>query len=168
MERMLPIFREYGRLERMREDEGLSVEQLERRTHLKRILSSHFRPGIGRKMADKQSSLRVPSQLRVSFDSYGKLRDCLMTNISRGGVFVSTPSPLPIGTPFQLRIHVGESGETHELSGEVASVDVRPDMPSESQGMGIRFCNLSAQQEALVTRLYGDAIDVAISRFENS
>jgi type IV pilus assembly protein PilZ len=166
METLLPIFREYGRLERMREDQGLSVEQLERWTHLKRILSSHFRPGVRRELADKQASLRVPSQLRVSFDSYGELRECLMTNISRGGVFVSTPSPLPIGTPFKLRIHVGESGETHELSGEVASVNTRPDMQGESQGMGIRFCHLTEPQQELVERLYGDAMDVAIGNFE--
>ena len=166
MEQLLAVFREYGRLERMREDQGLSVEQLERWTHLKRILSGHFRPGIEREIADKQASLRVPSHLRVSFDSYGELRECLMTNISRGGVFVATPSPLPIGTPFKLRIHVGESGEIHELSGEVACVNTGADMKSGSQGMGIRFCNLSEEQQALVRRLYGDAIDDAISTIE--
>ena len=110
--------------------------------------------------------MRVPSHLRVSFDSYGELRECLMTNISRGGVFVATPSPLPIGTPFKLRIHVGESGEIHELSGEVACVNTGADMKSGSQGMGIRFCNLSEEQQALVGRLYRDAIDDAISTIE--
>ena len=89
-----------------------------------------------------------------------------MTNISRGGVFVATRSPLPIGTPFKLRIHVGESGEIHELSGEVACVNTGADMKSGSQGMGIRFCNLSEEQQALVRRLYGDAIDDAISTIE--
>jgi uncharacterized protein (TIGR02266 family) len=163
MENILSVFREYARLERMREDTGLSVEQLERWTKLKRILTSHFRPGIDREIADKQASLRVPSRLRVSFDSYGELRDCLMTNISRGGVFVSTPNPLPIGTPFVLRLHVGESGEIHELSGEVASVNTGADMKSESEGMGIRFCNLSESQQELVDRLYGHALDKAMN-----
>jgi uncharacterized protein (TIGR02266 family) len=165
MDSLLPVFREYGRLERLRVSEGLSVEQLERWTRMKRILASHFRPGIGREIADKQSSLRVPAQLRVSFDSYGELRECLMTNISRGGVFVVTPKPLPIGTPFELRIHVEETGETHAMSGEVASVNTGADMRSEDQGMGIRFCNLSEEQEVLVDRLYGKAIDDAMNRF---
>ncbi len=164
---MLSVFREYGRLERMREDQGLSVEQLERWTHLKRILAGHFRPGIKREYADKQSSLRLPSQLRVSFDSYGELRECLMTNISRGGVFVATPNPLPIGTPFSLRIHVEETGETHLLSGEVATVNTGVDMRSEDRGMGIRFTKLEDGQEAIVQRLYGRALDQVISRLES-
>jgi uncharacterized protein (TIGR02266 family) len=164
MENIVSVFREYGRLERMREDQGLSVEQLERWTVLKRMLASHFRGGIQDEYADKQASLRVPSQLRVSFESYGRLRECLMKNISRGGVFVLTPNPLPIGTPFQLRIHVEETGETHALSGEVASINTGADMKSEEAGMGIRFTQLSDEQQAVVERLYGKALDDAMSR----
>jgi len=163
MENILSVFREYGRLERMREDQGLSVEQLERWTGLKRILSSHFRPGTAAEHADKQASLRVPSQLRVSFDSYGRLRQCLMKNISRGGVFVLTPNPLPIGTPFELRIHVEETGETHALSGEVASINTGADMKSEEHGMGIRFTHLTEAQQDIVHRLYGRALDEAMN-----
>lgn len=163
---MLSVFREYARLERMREDQGLSVLQLERWTRLKRILAGHFRPGVGQQFADKQSSLRVPSQLRVSFESYGKLRRCLMTNISRGGMFVSTPDPLPIGTPFELQIHLEETGETHALSGEVASVNVGADLRSEEQGMGIRFCNLSDDQQQIVDRLYGQAMSEAFGSID--
>ena len=164
MEKMLPVFREYGRLERLREEKGLSVEQLERWTHLKRLLASHFRPGVGQQFADKQSSLRVPSQLQVSFESTGQLRQSLMTNISRGGVFVATDDPLPIGTPFKLFIQISDSGEVHELSGEVASVNTGVDMKSEEQGMGIRFCNLSEEQEEVVKQLYGRAIDEAMKK----
>lgn len=166
MESLLPAFREYGRLERLREGEGLSVEQLEQWTRLKRMLTAHFRPGVDEAIADKQASLRVPSQLQVSFESYGKLRRCLMTNISRGGVFVATPNPLPIGTPFELRIEVAETGETHVLQGEVASVDTGADMKGHEQGMGIRFCGLDDAQREIVKRLYGSAFEEAMSRLE--
>ena len=167
MENILPVFREYGRLERLREDEGLSLEQLERWTHLKRILSQHFHPEARREYVDKQASLRVPSQLRVSFESYGQLRQSLMTNISRGGVFVATEHPLPIGTPFVLRIHVEETGETHELSGEVSSVNTGAGMRNDQRGMGIRFSRLTDQQQELVDRLYGHALDEAMRRAES-
>jgi uncharacterized protein (TIGR02266 family) len=164
MENMLSAIREYGRLEKLREQKGLSVEELERWTHLKRILASHFKPGTGNEIADKQSSLRVPSQLQVSFDSYGNLRECLMTNISRGGVFVATSDPLPIGTPFKLRIKIADPEEIHELSGEVASVNAGRDMKSEDRGMGIRFCHLNEQQQAVVERLYGQAMDAMMKK----
>lgn len=160
MDELLSVFREYGRLERQREDEGLSVGQLERWAHLKRVLASHFEPG-SREFADKQASLRVPCVLRVSFESYGEQGECLMRNISRGGMFVSTSNPLPIGTPLTLRISIEGSGQAHELPGEVAS---EPDAvrTSADQGMGIRFRNLDEAQMQLVRQLCGQAMDEAM------
>jgi hypothetical protein len=143
MKNLLSVFREYGRLERLREAEGLSVRQLERWTGLKRILAAHFELG-SRDFVDKQASLRVPYVLRVSYESYGEFRDCLMKNISRGGVFISTPNPLP----------------------EVASVNTGVDLMSEDQGMGIRFCNLGEKQQELVEHLYGNAMDEAMKNVE--
>ena len=166
MANVLSVFREYGRLERMRVNEGLSVEQLERWTALKRILTDHFQTG-SREFVDKQSSLRVPSQLKVSFDSYGQLRENLMTNISRGGVFIETAKPLPIGTPLDLQIHVDETGETHCLSGEVATVNISVDGRSTGEGMGIRFTNLSEEQQEIVHRLYGEALERALTQLES-
>lgn len=164
MENVVSIFREYARLERLREDEGLSLPQLERWTRLKRILAGHFRPGVGQEFADKQSSLRVPSQLAVSFQLQGQRHRCRMTNLSRGGMFVSTSDPLPIGTPITLQIHLEDANETYELSGEVASVNPSVDLRSEEPGMGIRFANLSDEQQQIVDRLYGEAMDVALGR----
>lgn len=165
MENTLSVFREYGRLERLREAEGLSVDQLQQWMNLKHILSAHFRPGA-REFADKQASLRVPSRLRVSFESFGQRRECLMTNISRGGVFVSTQTPLPIGTPFKLWIVVDGSDAAQELPGEVATVNVGADLKGEENGMGIRFCILDEAQQALVDDLYGAALSEALKDVE--
>lgn len=162
MANVLPVFREYGRLERLREARGLSGEELERWMQLKRLLARHLNPRTNEELVDKQASLRVPSQLQVAFDSDGKLRECLVTNISRDGVFVATESLLPIGTPLKLRIQIDEAGLVHELMGEVASVNAGRDMKSEDHGMGIRFCSLSEEQLKVVEQLYGRAMDDAI------
>ena len=169
MNRLLPVFREYGRLERLREGNGLSVEQLERWNHLKRMLASHFRPCRGREFADKQASLRVPVQIRAGFESDGERRECPVKNISRGGLFVSTRSPLPAGSHVELEIRVGETGEVHTLRGEVARVvDAAggPDGDAEEEGMGIRFTDLDEAQLRVVDRLYDDAMDRAIEKME--
>ncbi len=42
--------------------------------------------------ADRRGSVRVPVKLRVGFATYGELRESLMTNLSRGGLFVSRSS----------------------------------------------------------------------------
>jgi type IV pilus assembly protein PilZ len=164
MANMPAIFREFMRLERIREADALSIVELERLTQLRRILATHFKPGGNPDHIDKQASLRVPTRLRVSFESYGELRQCLMTNISRGGVFVATQKPLPMGTPFLLRIEIADSDELLELRGEVATVNTGADMQSEEEGMGIRFSNLSEEQQAQVQKLYGQAMSKALEQ----
>ena len=155
------VFREYKRLEILRDEDGLSLAELERWTMLKRVLTEHFRPADGRQVADKQSSLRVPVRLRVEFTDRGSLRQYLMTNISRGGVFIATENPLPIGTSLELRIRVGDPDQLIAVRGEVASVNTGADMKSEEHGMGVRFVSLSDEDEAVVKELYGRAMEEA-------
>lgn len=155
------VFREYKRLEATRDSTGLSLDELTRWTMLKRILAEHFRPGAGEMFADKQSSLRVPVRLRVEFTDQGSLRQYLMTNISRGGVFIATEDPLPIGTSLELRIRMGDSGRLIQLKGEVASVNTGADLKSEEHGMGVRFAGLSHEDEVIVKELYGQAMEAA-------
>ena len=159
MANMPAVFREYKRLDQQRSGSGLSVAELERWTQLKRILTSHFTPAATPKIAAKRASLRVPTRLRVSFDSLGGLRECLMTNISRGGVFVATDDPLEVGSTIRLRLDIAGTGRTIELEGSVAVVNVGADMCSDERGMGIRFGQLTDEQEALVQELYGKALD---------
>ena len=85
-----------------------------------------------------------------------------MTNLSTGGIFIATESPLPIGTPFNVRIRVEKTAEEIELPGEVASVSVSANLAKEERGMGIRFVNLDEAQLKQVTELYEHAIKKAI------
>jgi uncharacterized protein (TIGR02266 family) len=117
---------------------------------------------VDKKHAEQRQSVRVPLALKVDFESYGKIGECLMTNMSLGGVFIATASPLPIGTPFLVRLRIEESGECLELSGEVASQDVSADLSREQRGMGIRFVNLSEEQRKRVSDLYEQAMHKAL------
>ena len=141
---------------------GLSPHELSHWSKLKRELSRQFQPGVDAAHSDKRQSIRVPLALKVNFESYGKIRECLMTNMSLGGVFIATTSPLPIGTPFLVRLRVEESGEYLELSGEVASQDMSADLTKAQRGMGIRFVNLSDEQRKQVNDLYEHALQKAI------
>ena len=166
MANMPALLREFMRLERMREAQGFSMADLERWGAIKQKLASHFGAKIPKGVADQRRSLRIPTRLRVSFESYGALQRCLMTNISRGGVFVSTAQPLPIGTPFELRIEIGETGETIAVRGEVASVNSGPKLSTRELGMGIRFVNLDEGQEKQIEELYGRAMSQALEAAE--
>lgn len=156
------LLRVYMDLDRRRKAGGLAPHEMSRWAELKRALSRHFQPGLEYQHSDQRESVRVPLALKVSFESYRELRECLMTNMSLGGVFIATTSPLPIGTPFLVRLRIEESGEHLELTGEVASQDVSADLSREERGMGIRFVNLSEEQRKQVSDLYEHAMKKAI------
>ncbi len=100
------LFLQYTRLERKRTHEGLTVAELERWSALKRRLNQRFSPGLEESQADRRESVRVPTNLHCSFESIGSFESAFITNLSSGGVFISTASPLPIGSKVELKIKI--------------------------------------------------------------
>ncbi len=160
---MPAIFREYMALERLRTSaDGIPVSDFQRWRQLKKSLNRHFRPDEAHRNEDQRESVRVPLKLRVGFETYGEIRDCLMTNLSRGGLFIATTAPLPQGSKLQIRIQIGESGQEIELQGEVASHNSGPGLLSEELGMGVKFVKCSEEQEKAVDDLYERTLQRAI------
>lgn len=146
--------REYAQLDRKRADQGLTPVELKRWIALKRALSAEFTPGVSAERADQRNSVRVPTRLAVSFRNEGELRRDLMTNLSRGGLFVETDQPCEIGTRLLLRIDLGEGDEMLEVPTEVVSLNVAPDLRTERHGMGLRFLTLDAEVQQRVDAFY--------------
>jgi len=82
-----------------------------------------------------------------------------MSNLSRGGIFVSTERPAEIGTELKLRIEVVAPHREIVVVGEVVSQNVGRDFEVEQRGMGIRFKNLSEGDQALIDELYEQQIE---------
>jgi uncharacterized protein (TIGR02266 family) len=73
-----------------------------------------------------------------------------VSNISKGGVFIRSKNPLPVGTTVTLQFSViVEDVQTIEGEGEV----VRVDMSEEDMGMGIAFTKLTADSKELIDRI---------------
>ncbi len=160
---MPAIFREYMSLERRRaSSDGVTVAEYQRWVDLKRLLNRYFQPDIRDVHEDRRKSVRVPSKLRLAFETYGELRECLMSNLSRGGLFIVTTDPLPMGATLKIWISIAESGQEIEVEGEVASHNSGPGLLSEELGMGIRFIRLSEEQEKAIDNLYEHSLRVAI------
>ncbi len=154
------VFRQFMALDRRRKSEGLSVAELARWHDLKRALNRRFQPDSDPDQQDKRESVRVPLRLTVAFGSTGQIRESLMTNLSRGGLFVATDTPLPIGTPFQLRIQV-ESKQI-EVEGVVATHHTGANLRSEERGMGIRFVSMDEGTQKEIDDLYDGALVRAV------
>lgn len=77
-------------------------------------------------------------------------------NLSRGGVFIGTKTPKPVGTPIRFDfVLVHEEVELSVLRGEgvvhfVRELESGP--PSRTPGMGLRFTKLHDDGQALVDR----------------
>jgi type IV pilus assembly protein PilZ len=61
-------------------------------------------------------------------------------NISRGGTFIKTERPLPIGTEFVFRLRIPGVAEPLSLRGKVQwIVETKDATPGQEPGMGIGF-----------------------------
>ena len=84
-------------------------------------------------------------------------------NISKGGTFIKTKKPLPIGTRFLFKLTVPQREAPFELLGEVDWSKGDGDEP----GMGIRFIYNDEHQradfEGVVERLMADSLGAQLT-----
>ena len=153
-------FRVFVFLDRKQTREGLTPSELARWTALKRELTRELSGDGDEERVNQRDSLRVPARLRVSFASLGELGQALITNLSRGGVFVATDHLLEIGTRVVLRLHVDQPGKDVEVNAEVVSLDLGP-RGSPQRGVGLRFVDAEAAVRRELDALYERALEAA-------
>jgi type IV pilus assembly protein PilZ len=85
--------------------------------------------------AENRGHVRAPIELRVDYKKLNSFFADYTKNISKGGTFIKTRKPLPLGTRFLFRLTVPGRQEPFELSGEV----IHADPIGDEAGMGIRF-----------------------------
>jgi len=86
-------------------------------------------------MSDHRAHSRASIELRVDYKKQNAFFADYTKNISKGGTFIKTGRPLPVGTRFVFRLTVPRLPAPFELIGEV----VRSSASGEDAGMGIRF-----------------------------
>jgi len=93
--------------------------------------------------------------VRLSYGTLDEFVDRFAVNISRGGVFIRTREPRPIGTrlALELKLQTGETvmrgeGVVRWVQAEKASAH-----PLAAPGMGIQFTDLDEPSRALVDRM---------------
>ncbi len=92
---------------------------------------------------DRRQELRAPIELKVEYKRLNTFFYDYTKNISKGGTFIKTIRPLPIGTPFVFKLQVPKLNLSLELRGEVRWIQREGEAPPPGQdpdpGMGIRF-----------------------------
>lgn len=156
---VLAAFRDYMRLEKRR-TQGLSPQELQRWWSLRARLDATLGPlEVGSKSGERRATPRIPVALTVRFENRASMGPMMMTNLSRGGIFVPMDEPLPIGTVLELRIRVDDPPQEIVLAGEVVSQNVGPRMEANRRGMGIRFCCATRREQELIDALYNQQVE---------
>ncbi len=113
-------------------------------------------------MAEGREHARAPIELKVDYKRLNSFFADYTKNISKGGTFIKTKRPLPLGTRFLFRLTVPGQKEPFELNGEV----VHASLDGDAAGMGIRFVwsddaerrRFESVVEALMSKSLGPAV----------
>ena len=106
---------------------------------------------------EKRRDTRLPLKARVDYELLSE--DTFLfeytSNVSRGGIFLATRNPLPIGTRLSLRFTLpDEDGRAIEATGKVAWInEYKPNGKNLNPGMGIEFVDLSADDKEAISNL---------------
>ena len=107
---------------------------------------------------------RAPIELKVDYKKLNSFFADYTKNISKGGTFIKTKKPLPIGTRFVFKLSVPKREAPFELLGEV----VWSKGEGEEPGMGIRFIYSDAAQreafEGVVEQLMAQSLGADLTQ----
>lgn len=99
---------------------------------------------------------RVPLAAKVQIKTAGleKFIEKFSGNISRGGIFIKTPTPLPIGKEIAFSVVIPGGTQLLEAAGKVTWVrKVADPVSGEPAGMGIQFVTLGPGSEKVLEQV---------------
>jgi len=104
---------------------------------------------------DRRDEERQPIELKVEYKRLNAFFADYTRNISKGGTFIATNKPLPIGTEFLFRLFVPKLEQAIEIKGRVKWIvqEGAENERSSSPGMGIRFVYADDSERKLVEEM---------------
>jgi len=105
---------------------------------------------------DARRDDRVPLKARVDYELLSE--DTFLfeytSNVSRGGIFLATRNPLPVGTQLNLRFSLPSGEGTIETTGQVVWVnEYKAGGKNLNPGMGIEFLDLDERDRESINGL---------------
>ena len=100
---------------------------------------------------DRRIDARRPIELKVEYKRLNTFFADYTKNISRGGTFIKTTRPLPVGTEFLFKLFVPGRDEPLTIHGEVQRIIEGSD--TEEAGMAIKFVYREGDPQAEIARV---------------
>ena len=105
---------------------------------------------------ERRDDARRPIELKVEYKRLNTFFADYTKNISRGGTFIKTARPLPIGTEFLFKLYIPGRAEPLTIHGEVQRIVTDQDVDGDGtpdQGMAIKFVYRQGDPQAEIARI---------------
>jgi len=112
--------------------------------------------------ANKRKSDRLENELPVAYRSVDGFITDWVTNISKGGLFINSRTPLPVGTTVRLIIQLPDTPFPFDLTGRIVRVIDENNAAAEPPGMGVEFVNITEDKRERIDR-FVDKLRMALS-----
>jgi uncharacterized protein (TIGR02266 family) len=87
---------------------------------------------------------RIDTSIDVDYSTYSSYHLRKITNVSKGGLYIRTQEPPPVGTDLEVRFKLPDQKRELNLSVKVAWTYKQPETVAlNSSGMGVQFNNIS-------------------------
>ena len=100
---------------------------------------------------DRRIAYRAPIELKVEYKRLNTFFADYTKNISRGGTFIKTTRPLPVGTEFLFKLFVPGRDAPLTIHGEVQRII--DEGSAEDAGMAIKFVYREGDPQAEIARI---------------
>lgn len=95
---------------------------------------------------------RLQHELLVAYRTVDGFITDWAVNISRGGIFINTRNPLPVGSEVRLIISLPDAAFPFDLNGRVIRVQPHDPQSDQMSGMGIEFMGVDEDKRARLER----------------
>ena len=106
--------------------------------------------------SNRRDTRRLPIKVLVEYECMQDFLTDYTANVSIGGMFIKTDSPLELGTRFRLRFRLPEREQPIDITAVVRWKLSPEDAGPMNAGMGICFEELSVADKAAVDELLND------------
>jgi type IV pilus assembly protein PilZ len=100
---------------------------------------------------ERRIDVRNPIELKVEYKRLNTFFADYTKNISRGGTFIKTTRPLPVGTEFLFKLYVPGRDAPLTIHGEVQRII--DEASDEEPGMAIKFVYREGDPQAEIARI---------------
>jgi len=109
-------------------------------------------------MTEKRKEDRIPVELKVGYRTIGSFITDYIINISKGGIFINTSKPLPVGTKIRILFSIPDIPLPFDLMGIVRWINPVGHTSHSLPGMGIEFLDMEENVKRRIEKFISQQI----------